>query len=52
MSDFTCGICGEDWAVRIPNTVQGGQIQLCASHRDYLQEIQTQALSKLLEENK
>lgn len=45
-----CGICGEEWAVCIPNTVQGGQINLCKSHYEYLQEAQTQALASLLEE--
>ena len=44
-----CGICGEVWAVCIPNTVQGGQIELCAAHRDVLEAAQTAALAKLLE---
>jgi hypothetical protein len=49
MSTLICGICGEDWAVCIRNTVQGGEIKLCKSHWEYLQEAQTQALATLLE---
>jgi hypothetical protein len=43
-----CGICGQEWATRIPNTVQGGTIELCKNHWDYIQEIQTEALANLL----
>jgi hypothetical protein len=43
-----CGICGEDWAVCIPNTVQGGEINLCRWHWDYLQTAQNRALNTLL----
>jgi hypothetical protein len=44
-----CGICGEVWAVRIRNTVQGGTIELCEAHRDILDAAQTAALATLLE---
>jgi ribosome-binding protein aMBF1 (putative translation factor) len=44
-----CGLCGEEWAVCIPNTVQGGQINLCKSHYEYVQAAEAAALSILLE---
>ena len=45
-----CGICGnKDWAVCIPNTVQGGEIRLCQWHWDYLQTAQNRALKNLME---
>ena len=47
-----CGICNKEWAICIPNTVHGGQINLCAKHRDIVQEAQHQALKNLLEEDK
>jgi hypothetical protein len=47
-----CGICGQEWAVRIANTVQGGAIELCKSHWEYMQEAERQALAALLEGGK
>jgi hypothetical protein len=50
MSSLTCGICGEEWAVCIPNTMRGGEINLCAKHWEAIKWAQHNALVTLLAE--
>jgi 3-hydroxyacyl-CoA dehydrogenase len=50
MSNFTCKICGAEWAYVIANPAGPGlEVRLCKPHYDVLMEAQSEAYKKLLE---
>jgi hypothetical protein len=49
MSDFTCNICGQEYAYSIANPIGVGAVSICKPHYDKLMQAQAIAWQELIE---
>jgi hypothetical protein len=48
MNEYNCALCKEEYYCVISNPINGGRLQICKTHYDYVERLRNDVLTALI----